>query len=70
MEQYIKHYHMVLHTVGPVFVGDGKSLDKKEYIFQKNKGIVLIPDLNKLYQGIIKKGLGSKFTDYLLSDPL
>lgn len=68
MEQYIKHYHMVLHTVGPVFVGDGKSLDKKEYIFQKNKGIVLIPDLNKLYQGIIKKGLGSKFTDYLLSN--
>ena len=34
MEQYIKHYHMVLRTVGPVFVGDGKSLDKKEYIFR------------------------------------
>ncbi|MGN1191028.1 MAG: hypothetical protein ACI4S0_00005 [Dorea sp.] len=37
MRQYIKQYHMVLRTVGPVFVGDGKSLDKKEYIFQKNK---------------------------------
>ena len=68
MEQYMKHYHMVLHTVGPVFVGDGKSLDKKEYIFQKNKGIVLIPDLNKMYQGIARKGLGRKFTDYLLSN--
>ena len=39
---------MVLRTVGPVFVGDGKSLDKKEYIFQKNKGMVLIPYLNKI----------------------
>lgn len=68
MRQYIKHYHMVLRTVGPVFVGDGKSLDKKEYIFQKNKRMVLIPDLNKMYQGIAKKGLERKFTDYLLSN--
>lgn len=68
MQQYIKHYHMVLRTVGPVFVGDGRSLDKKEYIFQKNKGMVLIPDLNKMYQGITKKGLERRFTEYLLSN--
>lgn len=68
MQQYIKHYHMVLRTVGPVFVGDGKCLNKKEYIFQKNKARVLIPDLNKMYQGITKKGLERRFTDYLLSD--
>lgn len=59
---------MVLRTVGPVFVGDGRSLDKKEYIFQKNKGMVLIPDLNKMYQGITKKGLERRFTEYLLSN--
>lgn len=68
MQQYIKHYHMVLRTVGPVFVGDGRSLDKKEYLFQKNKGMVLIPDLNKMYQGITKKGLERRFTEYLLSN--
>lgn len=59
---------MVLHTIGPVFVGTGKNLNKKEYIFLRNRGKVFIPDTNLLYQGLQKRGLGQKFTEYILAD--
>jgi len=68
MKEYLKTYQMVLHTKSPVHIGTGKTLGKKEYIFLFNRKKVLIPDINKLYQGLQKKGLGTKFTQYLLSD--
>lgn len=33
MKNYLKEYHVTLKTIGPVFVGSGKELSKKEYLF-------------------------------------
>jgi len=30
MDSFLNQYHVTLHTIGPVFVGSGKQLDKKE----------------------------------------
>lgn len=54
MESYLKKYKFVFNTVGPVFIGSGQNLKKKEYIFDKNKGRVKIIDVNKMLGFICK----------------
>ena len=68
MKEYLKTYQMVLRTEGPVHIGTGKTLSKKEYIFLFRQKKVLIPNVNRLYQGLEGKGLGTRFAQYLLSD--
>lgn len=68
MKDYLKTYQMILKTVSPVHIGTGKALSKKEYIFLRDSKRVLIPDVNKLYQGLQRKGLGNQFTQYLLTN--
>lgn len=46
---------MSLETIGPVFVGDGKTIDKKSYIYTDAKHIEII-DLEKMYNLLQKKG--------------
>ena len=54
MESYLKKYKFVFNTVGPVFIGSGQNLKKKEYIFDENKGRVKIIDVNKMLSFICK----------------
>ncbi|MCR5129443.1 MAG: type III-A CRISPR-associated RAMP protein Csm5, partial [Lachnospiraceae bacterium] len=66
MKDYMKSYQMVLKTAAPLFIGDGKSLNKKEYFYLRNEKKVLVPDSGKLYEGVWRKRLSRQFTDYLL----
>ena len=68
MKDYLKTYEMILRTVGPVFVGDGQSLLKKEYIYNKRKKTVMVPDKKRLYAGLEKRGLDKLFAEYVLTD--
>ena len=54
MESYLKKYKFVFNTVGPIFVGSGQNLKKKEYIFDEKKGRVKIIDVNKMLGFICK----------------
>ncbi len=67
MKDYMKSYQMVLRTIAPLFIGDGKNLNKKEYIYLRNEKKVLVPDQGRLYEGISRKRLAPQFTDYLLN---
>ena len=58
---------MTLHTVGPVFVGSGRTFNKKEYIYLRDKGKVLIPNESLFFQELQKRGLENKYTEYLLA---
>ncbi len=66
MSEYLKTYNLSLKTVSPLFIGDGNSLDKKGYIYLPGQKKVLVPDLGKMYEGILRKGRSQQFTDYLL----
>lgn len=66
MDSFLNQYHVTLRTVGPVFVGSGKQLDKKEYIIDKKKKEVLVFDMGKMFSGLEKRHMGSKFEDFLL----
>lgn len=39
----IKHYIVTLTTLGPLHIGSGKMLNKKDYFFYKNQTIILNP---------------------------
>ena len=66
MDSFLNQYHVTLHTIGPVFVGSGKQLDKKEYIIDKKKKEVLVFDRGKMFSGLEKRHMGSRFEDFLL----
>lgn len=48
MKNYLKSYRIHLKVLGPVFIGSGKELSKKEYLFYKNNQIAVI-DIAKFY---------------------
>ena len=43
-----QHYNMKLTTLSPIFIGDGKKLIKKEYIYDGENKKIVIPDLFKM----------------------
>lgn len=68
MESFLKHYEVVLHTTGPVFVGSGKQLDKKEYILNRQTKEISVFHLGKMFEGLEKRHLTDKFQQYLLGN--
>lgn len=67
MERYLKEYQAILHTAGPVFVGSGKEIGKKEHLFL-SRNLVGIPDMQKLYQEMKRRGKAGLFEEYLLKN--
>jgi len=65
---YLKNYKITVEALGPVFVGSGDKIGKKEYVFEKFENKVLVPDLAKMISGLDKlKALG-KYEYYLLNE--
>lgn len=54
MNQYLKCYQVVMRTVGPVFIGSGREIGKKEYLVLNRKQAG-IPDIQLLYAELKKK---------------
>ena len=65
MERKLKTYTLTLTAVGPVFVGSGKEISKKEYLRLKD-GTVLILNIEKFYSFIEKKHLEKQYLDFML----
>ncbi len=64
MHDYLKEYQIALKTVGPVFIGSGKTLSKKEYILT-NKDIIVM-DVAKLYTLALNAIQKKSFEEYYL----
>lgn len=67
MEQYLKTYEVVMRTVGPLFIGSGREINKKEYLFLNDRKQVGIPDTQKLYFELSKRRKAEIFEEYLLN---
>ena len=65
MDQYLKNYHAVIRTEGPVFIGSGKEIGKKEYLFinEHQAGIL---DIQKFYQEMSQRKKAGELETYLL----
>lgn len=67
MKQGLKTYQLELRVCGPVFVGDGLEIQKKEYIFL-NRETVGIVDMNRLYTLAKQKHLAQDLERFLAVD--
>ena len=56
MKRVLKTYQLELEVCGPVYVGSGMEIQKKEYLFL-NRNTVGIIDIDKLYMLAKKKHL-------------
>lgn len=65
MNQYLTSYQVIMRTVGPVFVGNGREIGKKEYVFL-NRNQVGIPHIQGLYGALQKRKKETAFEEYLL----
>lgn len=67
MEQlYLKRYKIYLETLGPVFIGSGKELTKKEWILDKGRSEGIILDELKLFSYINSNNLLDSFETFML----
>ena len=67
MKNVLEKYELKLTVRGPVFVGDGKEIDKKEYIFLSN-GKVGVVDFARLYGLAESKGKAQALEKYMLEE--
>lgn len=66
MKKFLDSYQVKLVARGPVFVGSGREIGKKEYIFlPQNK--VGVMDINKLYGLVRIERKAKSFEQYMLS---
>ncbi len=65
MRRVLKSYEIKITTIGPVFIGNGKEINKKEYLFLNNKKIAVM-NIEKLYTQIKAKRLTAEFERYIL----
>lgn len=63
MQQNLKTYKLTLKTVGPVYVGSGKEISKKEYVFL-GKDKVAVLEFAKVYAMLKRLKKGTSFERY------
>lgn len=68
MKSHIKTYQIVLETLGPVFIGSGMSLGKKETIFDLVEKKVYVPNMHIMYQWLLKRKLGKSYEEFMLGN--
>ena len=68
MRQILKTYNLELKVQGPVFVGNGEEIQKKEYVFLNGRHALGVVDIEKLYQLARKKGLASDMEQFMVRD--
>ena len=67
MERKLKTYQIHLKVNGPVFVGDGNEIQKKEYMFL-NRNTIGVIDGAKFYMLAKKLHLQNDFERFMIDD--
>ena len=67
MKNHLKTYIITLETLGPLFIGSGTSIGKKESIFQMREKKVYVPNMILMYKWLIKNGMQKKYEEFILS---
>ncbi len=67
-KSYLKTLEGKLITCGPVFIGSGREITKKEYLLLDRRTKAGIIDTESFYDFLRKKGLSGKYEDFLLHE--
>lgn len=64
----MKVYKLELIVKGPLFVGSGSELLKKEYLFDRVKKKIIIPDIGRMYADLSKLNLNEDYEKYMFHE--
>lgn len=67
MKRTLKTYKLLLKVKGPVFIGSGKDISKKEYIYRPKKEVQIL-NIEKLYSLCEKKHIEKDYMDFLMKN--
>lgn len=67
-QPYLRQYLFTIKTLSPVFIGSGKKVGKKEYLFNRRKNSVTFLNMWKFFQGLDARGLLPAYQDYMLKE--
>lgn len=65
MNNYLKSYDATITALSPIHVGSGNLLLKKEYIFDKQKNVVMVLNPAKFYDVMVKMRMEKQFQDFM-----
>lgn len=68
MKHFLETHQVKLTTIGPVFIGSGESLMKKEYILDRKKRRVSIVNPNKFFQFLKKQHKLDSYEQFILKE--
>ena len=68
MDTYLKRGYIEFKTLAPVFIGSGKELNKKEYVYDRSSGSIYLVDFRKMCDGLQSRRLMDAFESYLMED--
>lgn len=68
MNDFLKKYRIRLKTIGPVFIGSGHNLRKREWLLNHRKTEALVLDYPKLFDYLSKRNLIESFEYFLLAE--
>ena len=66
MKEFLQKHKIILHTLGPVFVGDGKELVKREYVLNKRERKVTVIDQAKFFRYLMRSKKLESYERYIL----
>ncbi len=62
---HLERLDITLRALAPVFIGSGEQLNKKEYIFDRRKGLICFPDFPRLVDFLRSRSMLSKYEAFL-----
>ena len=68
MKNYLKNYKATLTVNGPVFIGSGREITKKEYLLLDGGNEIGVLDMPAFYEFLTHKHLQRQFDDFMLND--
>ncbi len=60
------YYKVKLKTIGPLFIGDGGTLAKSEYVLNRNVNKVYVIDTLKMYNGLKRLNLLNEYEKFVM----
>ena len=61
MDDFIKRGYFEFKTLSPVYIGCGRTVSKKEYLFDSKTGKIEILQMNKVFDKICRLGHEKEF---------
>lgn len=62
----MRHYTLKIKTLSPIYIGSGKKVGKKEYIYDRKENKLYLFDKVKLFRGLAEKEFVNEYQKFML----